>query len=304
MEKLKNALEPLDKLAHRAKQEIKKDLVPLGKLAHQAKDKVGNGLSDFVTGGNRNNSDRSNQRKKSLPVDEDGTIFCSSLYSLETVTESTDTIRESKRIVDIKFEDLIMSSDSAKQFAVEQLIVEVVEENPRREWESIQFVDGIMSHDDYKEYKVKKKQFRKTLKKYDRRINGKEHHVNLPIQFWLTVEIHPPMDVITIMQLLETITHDETVVDIKFSESLKNLLLDTPKQDLAAMIDTTKLRWTGQCCDVALLFGRPSNQGNADPSKEILKDFANSLEEVSMGKPSEHSLSILSRASQCNLNNL
>lgn len=301
MEKVKRAL-------HRAKEGLDKGLAPLDKLAHRAREGVGKSLAplDDIVTGSRHSSHRSNQSEKSLPVEENGIVFCSSLYHVDSVVKSTDIIRENKNIVDIKFEDLIMGSESDKLFAVEELLVEVVEEKPRRPWASIQFIDGIMSHDGYEDYKEKKKSFCKILTKYDHMINGKAHSINLPIRFWLNVEIHPPMDVITIIQLIQEVAHDETVVGIKFSESLKILLQSTSKRELVAMIDNSALTWRGACCDVAVAFGRPSERASADPSKEIIKDFANSLEEASMsttneGRGSNNSLSVLSRASMCNL---
>lgn len=163
--------------------------------------------------------------------DNEMQIFCSDLYTVEFIKEEITRCKQNIRVDNLLFEDLIVRDDEAVLKAARKLVratsmappepdsdddtedeLEFMPRGFERLWKRVVFCDCITNAEEYVKYQEKKRNFQAAL----RQTLKKKGITKFPIKFESRIEIHPLTDMQEVVELLDKIEADKTIIECKF----------------------------------------------------------------------------------------
>ncbi|CAB9505682.1 expressed unknown protein [Seminavis robusta] len=181
-------------------------------------------------------------------------IFCSDLYTDEFVLEEIQKAKKNPLITKLTIEDLVMR-DNDKLMRATLNLVSKSTMTPRdefdefdddeehlpsgpyeRDWGCLTFCDCIGTAEDYQFYTERKKEFQGDI----RRVLKKKGVVKMPIKFTAKIEM-ALLDMNEMVDLLQEIEHDKTIIDVQFPYETKDAKKLPAK--LLDRFDELSLQW-------------------------------------------------------------
>ena len=215
------------------------------------------------------------------------TLICCDITSVAGIQKTLDCLREDRNALKLHVEGLLLSKDDQKIFAMEEFLIQtstemmVIPEDKElkqaavKPWKSITFLDDVSSRGRYVDYASEKKRFVKTLNEYCD--IDKRSRVCLPLRFRVRVQLHPPMDVFSIIQLFQEIVRDPTVQEVEFPAFLQESLFAGPDEAAKAFssfIDDSTLRWLGPSIALHISYNDNSVEKTPPTQQEDKKELS------------------------------